>query len=600
MRHSLAHIMAAAVQLIWPKAKFGVGPVVENGFYYDIDIDHSLHPDDLPKIEAKMRELIKRDLPFERFELDLDEAIKFCKKQGQDYKVELLQDLKKFGTTSARDIGAMELGVEEDSAKVRKVSFYRTGKFEDLCRGPHLKSTGEVGVFALTKISGAYWRGDEHNPQLQRIYGVAFETQRELDQYLTRLEEAEKRDHRKLGQELDLFVSSELVGAGLPLFTPRGTTMINAMMDLVREINAADNYQEVRTGHITRNELYERSGHWEKFKDNYFQIKASSGEDEMALKPMNCPHHTQLYASQLRSYRDLPIKYAEFSTLHRNEVKGALGGLTRVRALTMDDAHAFVRPDQIEAEIQLILKQVERLFGTYQLDYWLRLSLRDPEQPAAYLGGEEIWNRAETKLAEQAKQSGVKFERALGEAAFYGPKMDFMATDAIGREWQVSTIQLDFNQPERFDLSYIDEKGRKQRPVMIHRALNGTLERMLGILIEHYAGDFPVWLAPEQVRLATVSDSDKIADFACKLRSQMEQAGLRIRLDDSNESVGKKIRSAELAKVPYTIVVGEQEVESHKVKPRVRHQKESREIEVSKLIEALTQKIKDRIPDLEL
>jgi threonyl-tRNA synthetase len=576
MRHSLAHIMATAIQELHPTAKFGVGPVIENGFYYDVDLMHPLTPDDLLKIEGGMRAVITANHPFERRELPIDEALELFKEKGQLYKVELLNDLKTFGTTSAKDIDREQLGVDRNSSskaasddKITTVSLYKDGAFEDLCRGPHLDSTGEAGAFKLTKVSGAYWRGDEKNPQLQRIYGVAFATQDELNTYLRQLEEAEKRDHRKLGKQLDIFEHSELVGAGLPLFTPKGTAMINAMMNLVREINGPDGYEEVRTGHMTHMHLYEISGHAEKFGEDVFHVQA--GEEEvMALKPMNCPHHTQLYARDLRSYRDLPIKFAEFSTLHRNEVRGALGGLTRVRALTQDDAHAFVRPDQIEDEIHTVVEQVDRLLGTYGLSYKVRLSLRDPENMEAYLGDSKIWDQAEDMLERLAKKFNMDYHTAEGEAAFYGPKMDFMAVDALGREWQVSTIQLDFNQPERFQLTYIDEKGDKQQPVMIHRALNGTFERMLGILIEHFAGNFPLWLAPEQVRLATVNDSDVILDRAYAMRDALKQAGVRVELDASPESVGKKIRAASLLKVPYTIVVGEKEVESDQVSPRVR------------------------------
>ena len=567
MRHSLAHIMATAIQELYPKAKFGVGPVIDNGFYYDIDIDQTLSPEDLEKITKKMRGVIHANYPFEREEVAIDAAITRFKQRNQTYKVELLNDLKTHGTTVAKDIDREQLGADTVD-KVTTVSLYSDGPFEDLCRGPHLESTGQAGAFKLTKVSGAYWRGDAKNPQMQRIYGVAFAAESELNTYVRQLEEAEKRDHRKLGKELDIFDTSELVGAGLPLFTPKGTAMINAMMNLVREINQPDGYDEVRTGHITRTELYDVSGHSAKFGDDLFTVKA--GEDKLALKPMNCPHHAQLYARNLNSYRDLPVRYAEFSTLHRNEVKGALGGLTRVRALTMDDAHAFVRPDQIEAEVSTELKQIDTLMSTYGLEYTVRLSLRDPKNMKAYLGDAKIWDKAESLLADLATKFKLDYVAVEGEAAFYGPKMDFMAVDAIGREWQVSTIQLDFNQPERFDLSYIDEKGTKQRPVMIHRALNGSFERMLGVLIEHYAGNFPVWLAPEQVRLATVNDEPAVIEKATEMHTALKQVGIRTELDSSSESVGKKIRTASMAKVPYTIVVGEQEVETGQVAPRVR------------------------------
>jgi threonyl-tRNA synthetase len=604
-RHSLAHIMAASIQKLWPEAKFGVGPVVEHGFYYDVDLKQPLTPDDLAKIAAEMRRQIKENLKFERFELGIDEAIAKYKQEKQDYKVDLLADLKKHGTTNIREVGSEQLGVRASDEKVTTVTLYRTGSFEDLCRGPHLKSTRDAGAFKLTKVSGAYWRGDQTKAQLQRVYGLGFSTEEELNKFLNQLSEAEKRDHRKLGQELNLFIHSEIVGSGLPLFTPRGTGMINSMMHYVREINERDGYQEVRTGHVTREELYEKSGHADKFGDDLFIVEAGDPStslragDKLALKPMNCPHHIQLYAEGLRSYRDLPIKYAEFSTLHRNEVKGALGGLTRVRSLTQDDAHAFVREDQIEAEIEVILAQVDEVLKAYGLDYYVRLSLRDPKDMHAYLGNAKVWDKAEKLMEELATKFKMEYVTAEGEAAFYGPKMDFMATDAIGREWQVSTIQLDFNQPTRFDITYIGEDGQPKTPVMIHRALNGTFERMLGVLIEHYAGKFPLWLAPEQVRLVTVNDDKRVQDFARKLHGQMSGVGLRSAVDDSNESVGKKIRAAELDKVPYTLVIGEKEATSGKVVPRIRSghaKKESGELSAGQFITALVTEAQTRAP----
>lgn len=590
MRHSMAHIMAAALQQLYPKAKFGVGPVIDNGFYYDVDIDATLSTEDLAKITKKMQAIVNQKLPFERQDVDLDEAIELFKTANQDYKVELLNDLKQHGTTVAKDIDREQLGVE-NAEKVTTVSLYKTGDFLDLCRGPHLEDTGKAGAFKLTRVSGAYWRGDEKNPQLQRIYGVAFADKTALNNYLEQLAEAEKRDHRKLGKQLDIFEQSEIVGAGLPMFTPKGTAMINAMMNFVRDINRPDGYEEVRTGHVTRTELYDISGHSSKFGDDLFVVEA--GEDRLALKPMNCPHHTQLFARSLRSYRDLPIKYAEFTTLHRNEVKGALGGLTRVRALTMDDAHGFIRPDQIEQEVGLLVKQVGEVMKTYGLDYRMRLSLRDPNQPDAYLGGTEIWDKAESLLKELAQKHDIDYHEVEGEAAFYGPKMDFMAVDALGREWQVSTIQLDFNMPARFELSYINEKGEKEQPVMIHRALNGSFERMLGVLIEHYGGNFPTWLAPEQVRLLTVNDSEAIINKAQEWRKQLKAAGIRADLDLSSESVGKKIRSSSLMKVPYTIVVGEKEVEGGNVSPRIRA--DLGEKEVSLAFNEFVSKLQDEI-----
>jgi threonyl-tRNA synthetase len=595
MRHSMAHIMATAVQELYPEAKFGIGPVVENGFYYDMELANALSTEDLEKIETKMAEVVKADYAFEHSTMDLDEAIGYFEDKKQIYKLDLLNDLKMHGTTVAKDIDRAQLGLAEGEG-VEEVSIYTDGPFTDLCRGPHVESTGKVGVFKLMRVSGAYWRGDDKKAQLQRIYGVGFTTAKELRVHLDMLVEAEKRDHRKLGRELDLFVQSEIVGAGLPLFTPRGTTLINEMMNYIRDINARGGYQEVRTGHVTREELYEKSGHLAKFGDDLFTVEA--GDDKLVLKPMNCPHHTQLFDSGLRSYRDLPLKYSEFSTLHRNEVKGALGGLTRVRALTQDDAHAFVRPDQIEAEIELIVGQVNELLGAYGLSYKVQLSLRDSNNKSAYLGDDAIWSTSEVMLEKLAQKFEMDYTSVEGEAAFYGPKMDFMASDAIGREWQVSTIQLDFNQPERFDLTYIAEDGSKQRPVMIHRALNGTFERMLGVLIEHYAGAFPLWLAPEQVRIFTVNDSDVLVDYAFKLKKDFEAAGLRVGFDQAAESVGKKIRAAGLAKVPYSFVIGEKEVESGMLNPRLRtnHGDDPGELSAAAFLESVSKEIAQRAP----
>ncbi|MDP4038529.1 MAG: threonine--tRNA ligase, partial [bacterium] len=436
--------------------------------------------------------------------------------------------------------------------------------FVDLCRGPHIKSTSLAGAFKLTKVSGAYWRGDEKNPQMQRIYGVAFTGDKELKSYFIRLNQAEKRDHRKLGQELGLFIHSELVGAGLPLFTEKGTAVINQMLQNMRDLNTKNGFMEVRTGYITRDELYKVSGHIGKFDDDLFHIETK--EDKLVLKPMNCPHHTQLFARSTRSYRDLPIRYAEFSTLHRNEIKGVLGGLTRVRALTQDDAHSFVREDQVESEIEHILGTVDEVLAQYGLKYYVWLSVRGKDDPKAYLGDDKIWVKAEGILKKLVKKFKLKYETKEGEAAFYGPKIDFIAQDVIGREWQVSTIQLDFNMPQRFDLEYISEDGSAKRPVLIHRALNGTFERMLGILIEHYAGAFPVWLAPQQVKILPISE--KFTKYANKVASELKANNIRVEVDDSNESLGKKIRNGELIKVPYLLVVGEKEQKVNKVSVR--------------------------------
>jgi threonyl-tRNA synthetase len=571
-RHSLAHIMANAIAHLWPEAKFGVGPVVENGFYYDVDLGGTtLSEEDFAAIEAEMQKIIAADQPFERSEKPIDEAITWAKEVKQPFKEELLNDLKRAGTTAAKDIDTEELGIAatEDS-KVEKVSFYTNGDFTDLCRGPHAESTGKVGAFKLMRVSGAYWRGKEGNPQMQRVYGVAFVTDKELRVYLNMLEEAKKRDHRKIGQEMDLFVFSDLVGPGLPLWTPRGTVMRQALDDFVQEMRNEHGYEAVTVPHITKKDLYEKSGHWAKFADELFKIKTREGH-EFAMKPMNCPHHTQIYAARQRSYRDLPIRYRETTMVYRDEQTGELGGLSRVRSITQDDAHVFARYNQVKEEALKIWDMIEQFYTTLGMDLRLRLSVHDPEQQKSYMGAPEAWEKTEKQLKELTEEKvGDDYELGVGEAAFYGPKLDFMAKDALGREHQVATIQLDFNQPESFDLVCINEAGERERIVMIHCAIAGSLERSLGILIEHFAGRFPAWLAPEHIRVATLNQEDVIVDYAQKIVNEGKAMGLRISLDNAQESVGKKIRDAELMKVPYTLVIGGKEVENNVVVPRIR------------------------------
>ncbi|MDB5165937.1 MAG: thrZ [Candidatus Saccharibacteria bacterium] len=570
MRHSLAHIMATAVQRLWPDAKFGVGPVVENGFYYDIDLgEQKVSESDFKKIEKEMRAVINKDFAFERFELPVDEAIAWARDNNQPYKEELLNDLKRAGTTVAKDLDAAELGLAANGeSQVELVSFYKNGDFTDLCRGPHVESTGKVGAFKLMRVAGAYWRGKEGNPQMQRLYGVAFATKEELDQYLTMLEEAKKRDHRKLGQTLDLFLFSDMVGSGLPMFTPRGTVLRDELAAFSNQLRQRSGFQKVWTPHMTKKELYEASGHWAKFGDELFLVKSQETSDELVLKPMNCPHHTRIYASQQRSYRDMPVRYLETTTDYRDEKTGELGGLNRVRALTQDDSHVFCRPDQIEVEINGLMAAAAELYSTVGMDLRVRLSYRDDSD--AYLGDPELWETAQGQLKAAVLSNGLNYFEQEGEAAFYGPKIDFMATDAIGREHQVATVQLDFVQPDRFGLSYIAEDGSATTPVMIHCALLGSIERFLSVYIEHTAGRFPVWLAPEQVRLITVNQEADTLAFAEEVRRQAFDMGLRLTVDNSNESVGKKIRAAELYKIPYTVVIGEKEIGGGPLTPRVR------------------------------
>lgn len=570
MRHSLAHIMATAIQHLWPEAKFGVGPVVENGFYYDVDLGETkISEDDFEKIEAEMRKVIADNLTFERSEMPIDDAISWAQQSNQPYKEELLNDLKRAGTTVAKDLNKEEMGtIAEGGAAAESVSFYKDGDFTDLCRGPHVESTGKVGAFKLMRVAGAYWRGNEKNPQMQRIYGVAFADPKELRKHLTMLEEAKKRDHRKLGQEMDLFVFSDMVGSGLPLFTPRGTILREELIKFSNELRQRNGFEKVWIPHMTKKDLYEASGHWAKFGDELFLVKSQETSDELVLKPMNCPHHTRIYASQPRSYRDLPVRYLETTTVYRDEKSGELGGLNRVRSITQDDSHVFCRQDQIEVEINNLLTVADELYKTVGMDLRVRLSYRD--ETDAYLGSQELWQSAQNQLKNAVIANDIEYFEEEGEAAFYGPKIDFMATDAIGREHQVATVQLDFVMPERFELEYVAEDGSRQQPVMIHCALLGSVERFLSVYIEHTAGKFPVWLAPEQIRFISVNQEEATLDFATKVIEQAKQLGLRVRVDNSNESVGKKIRDSQVGKVPYTIVIGEKEIESGHVTPRIR------------------------------
>jgi threonyl-tRNA synthetase len=570
MRHSLAHIMASAIKRKWPDAKFGVGPAIDNGFYYDIDLGSTtISEEDFPAIEKEMKSIIASDQPFERLEKPIDAAITWANDNNQPYKEELLNDLKRAGTTLAKDLNPEELGtITGDDAQVDTVSFYQNGDFIDLCKGPHVESTGKVGAFKLSKISGAYWRGNNKNAQMQRLYGVAFTTEQELADYLLRQEEALKRDHRKIGKEMDLFVFSELVGSGLPLFTPRGTVLREAMIGFSESLRRASGFQKVNIPHITKTDLYKVSGHWDKFGDELFLVESQETSDKFALKPMNCPHHNQIYASLPRSYRDLPIKYYETTTVYRDEKSGELGGLNRVRSITQDDSHCYCRLDQVDEVVAGIVEDIKTLYITLGMDLEARLSYRDEQDK--YLGDAKLWEIAQATIKKQAEASGLNFFEAAGEAAFYGPKIDFMATDAIGRQHQVATIQLDFVQPERFELEYTAEDGSRQRPVMIHCAMLGSVERFLSVYIEHTAGRFPVWLAPEQVRVLTVNQEEATVAFAAKIELEAKEIDVRLEVDNTNESIGKKIRSAEIAKVPYVIVVGPKEVESNEVIPRIR------------------------------
>jgi len=573
MRHSLAHIMAAAITRLYPGVKLGVGPVIENGFYYDIDLgDKQLSEDDFEAIEAEMKKIIAEDQPFERFTKPVDEAIAWAKEAKQLYKEELLNDLKRAGTTLASDLNQEELGtIASGDSQVEEVSFYRNGDFTDLCRGPHLASTGAAGAFKLMRISGVYWRSKEGNPQMQRLTALGFATDKELRQHLAFLEEAKKRDHRRLGQELDLFTFSDLVGAGLPLYTPRGTVIIEELKKALRDMGRDHDMLLVSIPHLAKLDLYKTSGHADKFSGELFHVK-SHYDQEFILKPVNCPHHTQIYASRPRSYKELPLRYIEQTMQYRDEKPGAIGGLQRTRGFTVDDGHTFCRVDQIKQEASSLVDVIKQFYESLGLwgSHWVSLSVRDPKKPEAYIGDTADWDNAEAMLAAVAEEFSLGAKRMEGEAALYGPKIDFMFKDALGRETQLATVQLDFAMPKRFGLTYTNEEGQEVHPVMIHRAILGSFERFMMLLIEHFAGKFPVWLAPEQIRLITVNQEEATVAFANDMAEQAKALGLRLVVDNDNESVGKKIRGAEVMKVPYSVVIGEKEIETGELTPRIR------------------------------
>ena len=577
MRHSLAHIMAQAVQHLWPQAKFGVGPAIDDGFYYDIDLGGAtISEDDFPKIEKEMKKIIAANYPFERRDVPIEDAIAWAESNHQVFKLELLNDLKRSGTTVAKELVGEDLGsVTDRDSKLKTVSLYSQGDYTDLCRGGHADSTGKVGAFKLMRVAGAYWRGDEKRQQMQRLYGVAFATHKDLDDYLKNLELAKQRDHRKLGKELDLYTTSSLVGVGLPLFTPRGTILRDVVAQYSNQLRQKFGFEKVWTPHITKKDLYETSGHWAKFGEELFLVKSQETSDEMALKPMNCPHHTQIFASRPRSYRDMPVRYLETTTDYRDEKTGELGGLNRVRSLTQDDSHVFCRPDQIENEINNLLSAARELYGTIDMKLRVRLSYRDNSD--AYLGERSLWNSAQNQLKSAVEKVGLDYFEQEGEAAFYGPKIDFMATDAIGREHQVATVQLDFVQPQRFGLEYTESDGKFTTPVMIHCALLGSIERFLSVFIEHTGGWFPFWAAPEQVRILTINDTvlDYVAEITTilsgvTLMKPIKYNDVRFTADIRNESIGKKIREATVVKIPTQIIVGPKDKAAHVVSIRTR------------------------------
>ena len=538
--HTTAHIMAQAIGRLYPGAKFAIGPAIENGFYYDVDLEQTLTPDDLVKIEAEMKKIIKEDLPFERFELSPEDAVKLMEEKKQDYKLEL---------------------IAEHSGKGEKISFYQQGEYIDLCAGPHLMSTGHVKAVKLTNCTGAYWRADANNKMLQRVYGISFPKAADLDAYVTMLEEAKKRDHRKLGRDLELFTIMD-EGPGFPFFLPKGMVLKNLLIDYWREIHRKAGYLEISTPMILNRSLWERSGHWDHYKQNMYTTVID--EQDFAIKPMNCPGGMLVYKTKLHSYRDLPLRMGELGLVHRHELSGALHGLMRVRCFTQDDAHLFMMPSQIKDEIKGVVNLIDSVYKTFGFQYHIELST----MPEDHMGAQEDWDNATEALRAAITELGYDYEVNEGDGAFYGPKLDFHLTDCLGRTWQCGTIQLDFQLPERFELEYTGEDGAKHRPIMIHRVVFGSIERFIGILTEHFAGAFPLWLSPVQVKVLPISERHH--EYAEKVAAELEAAGLRVEADLRNEKIGYKIREAQLQKTPYMLVVGDKEAETGTVSVRGR------------------------------
>ena len=563
-RHTSAHMLAQAIKRLYPEAKFAIGPSIENGFYYDIDLDQRLTMEDLQKIESEMKKIAKEDLKVERYELPKEEALAWAKENGEIYKEELINELP----------------------EGEVISFYKQGDFTDLCRGPHLPSTKKVKAVKLLSIAGAYWRGDEKNKMLQRIYGISFEKNKDLEQYLHLLEEAKKRDHRKLGKELELFFIPE-EGPGFPLFLPKGMELKNALLKFWREIHRQDGYYEIETPIILNRHLWETSGHWYHYKENMYTVKID--EQDFAIKPMNCPGSMLYYQSKPHSYRDFPMRVAELGRVHRHELSGALHGLMRVRAFTQDDAHIFMLPEQIKDEIKGVVKLIDSVYKTFGFEYHLELSTR----PEDSMGTDEEWETAENGLREALEELNLPYILNEGDGAFYGPKIDFHLKDCLGRTWQCGTIQLDMQLPQRFDISYVGQDGEKHRPVMIHRVALGSIERFIGILIEQYAGKFPVWLAPTQVKILPISD--KYMDYANEVKKSLFDAGVRVEMDDRAEKIGFKIREAQLQKVPYMLVVGEKEAEANAVSVRSRDKGEIGSLSVDEFVAMVCKEVEDKI-----
>ena len=563
LRHTASHILAQAVKRLWPEAKLAIGPAIDKGFYYDIDMEHVLTPEDLGKLETEMARIVKENLPIEKEIMSRQEALKFFEEKGEDYKVELIADLP------------------EDAI----ISCYKQGDFTDLCAGPHVASTGKVKAFKLQSIAGAYWRGDEKNKMLQRIYGTAFEKKDELDAYLHMLEEAAKRDHRKLGKELGLFVLKE-EGPGFPFFLPKGMAVRNALENFWREVHHDFDYDEIRTPIILNKQLWETSGHWDHYRENMYTTIID--DEEYAIKPMNCPGGILVYQNEMHSYRDFPLRYAELGLVHRHELSGALHGLFRVRAFTQDDAHVFMLPEQMQDELLKVIELFDRIYSQFGLKYHVELSTK----PDNAMGDDAIWEQATDALRKAIEAKGIPYVINEGDGAFYGPKLDYHIEDSIGRTWQCGTIQLDMNLPERFQIEYVGEDGQKHRPIMIHRACFGSMERFLGILTEHYAGAFPTWMAPVQVKILPISD--KHITYAKELAKKMHKDYVRVEVDERNEKIGYKIRQAQVAKVPYMLVVGDKEMEEGTVNVRKHGGDELGTVPFQEFFNAVKEEIKER------
>lgn len=569
MRHSCAHVLAQAVMDMFPEAKLGIGPTIEDGFYYDFELPRTLIPEDLPLLEKKMKKILKEDQRFLLKEEPLEQSVEFLRQTGQKYKLDLVQQFQDEGKT---------------------ITFYENVRpsdkkpmFVDLCKGNHVDRTGQIGPLKLLKVSGAYWRGDSNNPVLQRIYGTCWSTQAELDAYLKHLEEAKKRDHKLLGKQLGLFAFSPLVGAGYPMFLPKGNQVKRALENYITDLKESRGYKFVCIPHVAKDELYIKSGHLGKY-DAMMPIMETEDGDKLVMKAMNCPHHFELYKTEPHSYKELPLRYAENTAVYRNEKSGEVNGLFRVRCITQDDTHHFVRHEQIEEEIDMILGLTKELFEKFGFsNFKARVSVRDPENPDKYFGDDELWKKAEARLISSVKKWTGDFYVGEGEAAFYGPKIDIMVEDAIKREWQLTTVQLDFTQPENFDLTYTGEDGKDHRPAVIHVAILGSVERFLGIIIEHYAGAFPFWMAPIQAKVLPVGE--KFEKYAEEVATTLKQLGMRVELDDTGDSLGKKIRNAEMMKIPYMLVVGEKEMENKKVTARDYVTKEQKEYSLAEFVE---------------